>query len=96
MSGLVHSNIRKLAVDITVDASVEAAVKEIYDKEGRLDVAIANAGVGLTSRSTSFSNVVLLLDSRKLTINIPILFQNLSSTFPWNKPKLCMIPMSLA
>ncbi|KAF5346151.1 hypothetical protein D9758_009941 [Tetrapyrgos nigripes] len=48
MSGLTHSNIRKLAVDITLDASVEAAVKEIYEKEGRLDITIANAGIGLT------------------------------------------------
>ncbi|KAK7464295.1 NADPH-dependent 1-acyl dihydroxyacetone phosphate reductase [Stygiomarasmius scandens] len=49
MAGLTHSNIRKLTVDVTVDASVESAAKEIYEKEGRLDVAIANAGVGLTS-----------------------------------------------
>ena len=49
MAGLTDSNIHKLTVDVTVDASVESAIKEIYGKEGRLDVAIANAGVGLTS-----------------------------------------------
>ncbi|THV00597.1 oxidoreductase [Dendrothele bispora CBS 962.96] len=48
MTGLTHDNIRKLAVDVTLDASIKSAVEEIYEKEGKLDVAIANAGIGLT------------------------------------------------
>jgi len=37
-----------LSLDVTKPASVDAAISEIIEKEGRLDVLVNNAGVGIT------------------------------------------------
>ena len=40
-------NVNYVHMDVTDISSVEQAVKEIYDKEGRIDVLINNAGFGI-------------------------------------------------
>ncbi|KAJ7693433.1 NAD-binding protein [Mycena rosella] len=44
MSELVHDNIRKLVVDVTDDASVVSAIKQVYAETEGIDVLISNAG----------------------------------------------------
>ncbi|KAF9481268.1 NAD-binding protein [Pholiota conissans] len=46
MSTLAHENLRKLAVDVTDTASVDAAVRKIYEEDGEeIDIVVANAGI---------------------------------------------------
>lgn len=46
---------RALALDVTDDAAVEAAAQSIAEVEGALDVAIANAGFGVTGPFASLT-----------------------------------------
>ena len=45
MQSLTQANIEKLTLDVTVDASVEEAVKTVINREGRIDILVNNAGV---------------------------------------------------
>ncbi|KAF8172066.1 oxidoreductase [Pholiota molesta] len=46
MSTLSHANLRKLEVDVTDTASVQAAVKQIYETDGQeIDILVSNAGI---------------------------------------------------
>ena len=40
-------NVNYVRMDVTDMSSIEQAVKEIYEKEGRIDVLINNAGIGI-------------------------------------------------
>lgn len=40
-------NVNYVRMDVTDISSIENAVKEIYEKEGRIDVLINNAGIGI-------------------------------------------------
>lgn len=44
MQSLTQPNIEKLTLDVTVDASVQEAVKTVIDREGRIDILVNNAG----------------------------------------------------
>ncbi|KAJ7680705.1 hypothetical protein DFH06DRAFT_1290477 [Mycena polygramma] len=44
MSELLHENVRKLAVDVTDDASVAAGIKQVYNETEGIDLLISNAG----------------------------------------------------
>ncbi|MFK3796023.1 oxidoreductase [Pseudomonas sp. NPDC088444] len=46
MQPLVNAGIQILAMDVTNDASMEAGIKEIIAKSGRIDVLVNNAGYG--------------------------------------------------
>ncbi|KAI0714969.1 NAD-P-binding protein [Earliella scabrosa] len=45
MQELTHSNIERVPMDVTDDASVQAAVGQIVQKEGRIDILVNNAGM---------------------------------------------------
>jgi 1-acylglycerone phosphate reductase len=45
MDGLTHSDIKKLSLDVTSDDDFERVVKLVLQAEGRIDVAVNNAGV---------------------------------------------------
>src|SRR5580700_10165731 len=45
--GPVAGNPTMLTVDVTDDDSVEHAVRAVLDREGRLDIVVNNAGMGL-------------------------------------------------
>lgn len=46
-SGCVDKTLFVLQMDVCSETSVLAAVKQVFDKEGRIDVLVNNAGVGL-------------------------------------------------
>ena len=46
-----------LALDVTDDASVEAAVKELMQREGRIDLLVNNAGVGIAPAAAEESTL---------------------------------------
>ncbi|THH09617.1 hypothetical protein EW145_g1879 [Phellinidium pouzarii] len=45
MDGFTHANIRRLALDVTSDESVQHSIDTVIAEEGRIDVLINNAGV---------------------------------------------------
>ena len=53
MQELTHSNIERVPMDVTDDASVQAAVGQIVQKEGRIDILVNNAGMTCSGRSTN-------------------------------------------
>lgn len=46
MRSLATAGVRVLAMDVTNDASMEAGIKEIIGRSGRIDVLVNNAGYG--------------------------------------------------
>lgn len=53
MSNLSHNNLKKLQVDVTDDASVKAAVAQIFETDGHdIDILVLNAGLACTSTQT--------------------------------------------
>ncbi|KAI0756318.1 NAD-P-binding protein [Daedaleopsis nitida] len=48
MEGLQSKNIHKLTLDVTKDEDVQAVVKAVIAKQGRIDVLVNNAGLGHT------------------------------------------------
>lgn len=45
MASLTHANIEHLRMDVTDDNSVNSAIEEVIQKEGRIDMLVNNAGV---------------------------------------------------
>ncbi|KII94107.1 hypothetical protein PLICRDRAFT_153462 [Plicaturopsis crispa FD-325 SS-3] len=45
VEGFTHANIEKLALDVTSDESVLAAVQTVLQKEGKIDIVVNNAGI---------------------------------------------------
>ncbi|KAG8752098.1 hypothetical protein FRC11_008693 [Ceratobasidium sp. 423] len=46
ISSLTHPSIRPLIMDVTSDTSVRKAVEQVIEETGRLDIVVANAGIG--------------------------------------------------
>lgn len=45
IADFADSNIEKLSLDVTSDESVQKALAEIVEKEGKIDIVVNNAGV---------------------------------------------------
>lgn len=45
MEGFTNPSIEKLALDVTSDDAVEHVVQTILEKEGKIDIAVNNAGI---------------------------------------------------
>lgn len=52
-----HPSFEMLALDVTDDASVEAAVAEVIRREGRIDVLVNNAGFGFAPAGAEESSI---------------------------------------
>lgn len=54
-----------LALDVTSDASVQAAIAELEQREGRLDLLVNNAGIGVTgaAEESSIAQVQALFET---------------------------------
>jgi NAD(P)-dependent dehydrogenase (short-subunit alcohol dehydrogenase family) len=52
-----QSNFTLLALDVTSDASVEAAVNEVLQREGRIDLLVNNAGFGVAPAAAEESSL---------------------------------------
>ena len=59
-------NLHVLELDVTLDASVEHAVKEVAGKRGRIDVLVNNAGYGIMDLSET---VTVAQAQRQLDVN---------------------------
>ncbi|MDP9055143.1 MAG: SDR family oxidoreductase [Acidobacteriota bacterium] len=46
-SGTCDAPVEPLAMDVTVDGSVEAAVNHVFAREGRIDIVVNNAGISM-------------------------------------------------
>jgi NAD(P)-dependent dehydrogenase (short-subunit alcohol dehydrogenase family) len=53
--GEKRGNVTFLSLDVTDDASVEAAVREVIDRSGRIDVLVNNAGLGIAGAAEESS-----------------------------------------
>ena len=47
-TGKSENGVNHITADITIPEDIESAFKEIFDKEGRLDLLINNAGMGIS------------------------------------------------
>jgi len=45
MEGFKHVEIRRLALDVTIDEQVADAIRQVIEEEGRIDIVVNNAGV---------------------------------------------------
>ena len=52
-----HPSFEMLALDVTDDASVDAAVAEVIRREGRIDVLVNNAGFGVAPAGAEESSI---------------------------------------
>jgi NAD(P)-dependent dehydrogenase (short-subunit alcohol dehydrogenase family) len=53
----VHGEIEMIALDVNSDASVEAAISTVLQREGRIDLLVNNAGVGLAPAGAEESSM---------------------------------------
>lgn len=53
----LHPSFDMLALDVTDDASVDAAVREIIQREGRIDLLVNNAGFGVAPAGAEESSM---------------------------------------
>ncbi len=61
-----ESTFPMLALDVTNDASVEAAIAELMQREGRIDLLVNNAGVGIApaaAEESSLTQVQAIFDT---------------------------------
>ena len=62
MDGLSHPNIKKLALEVTSDESVQQAIQQVVIEQGRIDLLVNNAGVMCIGKADFLLNVLLLLN----------------------------------
>ena len=64
MEGLEHPSIQKVALDVTSDQDFQRVVKAIIHAEGKIDIAISNAGALGVRTSTNCELILILIDLR--------------------------------
>jgi len=52
-----HRPFKMIALDVNNEASIEAALKEVIDKEGRIDLVVNNAGFGVAAGGAEESSM---------------------------------------
>jgi short-subunit dehydrogenase len=52
-----HRSYKMIALDVTSQASIEAAVKEVIQAEGRIDLLVNNAGFGISPGASEESSI---------------------------------------
>lgn len=67
MEPLREFGVTPLSLDVTDNASMESVVKEILDKEGRIDVLVNNAGYGYFG---AIENVTMEEARRQIEVNV--------------------------
>jgi short-subunit dehydrogenase len=54
---LPHRSYKMIALDVTSEASIEAALKQVIETEGRIDLLVNNAGVGVAPGGAEESSI---------------------------------------
>lgn len=66
------ADVRVLALDVTDDASVAAAVQRVTSEAGRLDVLINNAGIGVDMKPVTETTIAAMKQTYEVNVYGPI------------------------
>lgn len=69
-----HSRITPILCDVSDEVSVEAAFKTVIERQGRLDVVVANAGVMLFGKDAAVYDLDIEAWQQTLSINLTGMF----------------------
>lgn len=70
--GVPDADVRVLALDVTDDASVAAAVRRVTSETGRLDVLVNNAGIGVDMDPVTQTTIAAMMQTYEVNLYGPI------------------------